>query len=1081
MMDPKVLAAYGISPEGYMELSSEEKQAVDQILKEIISGDMSSYDQLYYADYDEKPVDFTTFITDDNYLGKSTRNGTFLYPFWRREIPRIFVANVSEVALSGCLSGDTLIPLIDGTEVPIKDLVGRTNFKVYSYDLNTNQYVVGNAVRAFSTGYKRTYSVTFDNGEVIRITGNHKFLTRDKHYKSIDDGLDVGDSIMPFSRYLNDKGYEILRHPQKDGTFIEEPTHRMVMRSKVGSFKGTVHHKDYNKRNNLPSNLIRMPWKQHRQFHAVRGAERFKEFNRNWNEGNVSEDTKRRYIEGHRKGAISRWSDLLQHEQASERCSSRSKGNQWGSLQSEESRKVRSQRVTKYNKFDHPRVLKLSQITKQEIIDYAQESFTRGQLSQYLGVSRSGLSSLLDKYNITPEVYFRKTPFNLPNRRWTSVLTTYNKLLTEYQELNDDIIREYGYKGLPLVSTVVREYFDGDYQAFYGIVKNFNHKIVSIYLNEVEEVFDIEVEHYHNFALSAGVIVHNSIGVGKTTVAVIMMIYHLYRTMCMKDPQSFFGLAPGTTIEYAFLNNTLGSSYGVAYSSFQAFIQESPWFLKHGKLSGRNVPEYIPEKGFGFVVGSKPQHTLGRAIISAIMDEVSFAPGQSTSYEKSKVMDVYTNIRRRMESRFMVQGKNYGMLFLVSSKATESSFLEAYIADQVRKGYPIYVVDQPLWKVKPAAYSGAMFKVAVGNKYIPSRVAPLGMEGEDLDNWAASATKSGLKIIDVPIEHRQAFDQNLEKALQDIAGISTSAVTKAFSVERILKCVSDKYANPFASEIVTIGLNDNLRLQDFFLEDRIPSEVRGAPIFIHLDASLSGDRTGLGGVAIIGTRQVKTYGADPDEVVESEELVYQQVFDVGIQAPSDSEISFEKTRQFIYYLKDHVGLNIKHVSADGYQSADFRQILSTKGYDTGYTSLDRTPEGYDCLRSAINDQRIVLLKGTDALVEELSELERDNLTRKYDHTAYSTKDISDGVAGALYDASKYKDEFLYFNPSDIEYESINGDEDEADLYTQNMVKDLIGSRLSTDALNKLSIDTTSKDSSDKALSYFYDDGSILFL
>ena len=74
----------------------------------------------------------------------------------------------------------------------------------------------------------------------------------------------------------------------------------------------------------------------------------------------------------------------------------------------------------------------------------------------------------------------------------------------------------------------------------------------------------------------------------------------------------------------------------------------------------------------------------------------------------SKIMDVYTNIRRRMESRFMVEGRNYGMMFLVSSKATESSFLESYIADQVKKGYPIYVADQPLWKVKPAAYSGRM-------------------------------------------------------------------------------------------------------------------------------------------------------------------------------------------------------------------------------------------------------------------------------------------------------------------------------------------------------------------------------------
>lgn len=546
-----------------------------------------------------------------------------------------------------------------------------------------------------------------------------------------------------------------------------------------------------------------------------------------------------------------------------------------------------------------------------------------------------------------------------------------------------------------------------------------------------------------------------SIGVGKTTAAVVSLIYHLYRMMCMKDPQSFFSLAPGTEIVYAFLNNTMASSYGVAYQAFQAFIQESPWFLKHGKIAGRTYPEYVPEKGFKFVVGSKPQHTLGMAVCGAILDEVSFSQGQNVNYESSKIMSTYTNIRRRMESRFMVQGKCYGMLLLVSSKATESSFLEAYIADQVKKGYPIYVVDQPLWKVKPAAYSGKTFKIAVGNKYIPSRVEPAGLSSEDLDRWTDSAKKAGLNVIDVPVEHRQAFDQNLDKALQDIAGISTSVVTKAFSVEKLMKCISPTLHNPFNTDVVTIGMNDNLQLKDFFDESLIPDNVRSAPIFLHLDASVSGDRTGLSGVAIVGTKEVTTYGADVDDVTESEELLYQQAFTVGIQAPSDSEISFEKTRQFIYYLRDEVGLNIKVVSTDGFQSVDSRQILSTKGFDVAYTSLDRTPDGYDGLRSAIYDQRIVLLQGCSLLIEELSELERDNMTRKYDHPSYGSKDSADSLAGAYFDASKYKDEFMFFSPKEYEYEDLNDRTSGEEKYRQEMIQDLLGQRLSGTSMSSL--------------------------
>lgn len=439
----------------------------------------------------------------------------------------------------------------------------------------------------------------------------------------------------------------------------------------------------------------------------------------------------------------------------------------------------------------------------------------------------------------------------------------------------------------------------------------------------------------------------------------------------------------------------------------------------------------------------------------AIMDEISFAPGQNVNYEKSKIFSLYTNIRRRMESRFMVQGRNYGLMMLVSSKATESSFLEAYIADQVKKGYPIYVVDEPLWKVKPAAYSGKTFKVAVGNKYLPSRIEPLNYNEDQIKDWSDAAIKSGLRIIDVPVEHRQAFDQNIDKALQDIAGISTSVVTKAFSVEKVLKCVSPLLYNPFTTDVVTVGLNDNLQLKDFFLPDRIPDNVKSAPIFIHLDASLTGDRTGLSGVAIVGTKEQTNYGNDVDEEYISEELLYQQVFSLGIQAPSDSEISLEKTRQFIYYLKDEVGLNIKLFSSDGFQSADTRQILQTKGYDTAYTSLDRTPEGYDGLRSAINDHRIILLQGCGTLVEELSELERDNMTRKYDHPVYSTKDISDSLAGAFLNASKYKDEYLFFAPSEYEYELLNDSRSIEDQERSELIASMLGTQLSEDTMRKL--------------------------
>lgn len=109
-----------------------------------------------------------------------------------------------------------------------------------------------------------------------------------------------------------------------------------------------------------------------------------------------------------------------------------------------------------------------------------------------------------------------------------------------------------------------------------------------------------------------------SIGTGKSTAACLFLAYHLYKTMCLKDPQGFFGLSPGTKIVYAFLNNTLDSSSAVGFDTVQSFVKESPWFLEHGYLKGRGEQEYVPNKGFMFLVGSRVQHTLGRAVIGCL-------------------------------------------------------------------------------------------------------------------------------------------------------------------------------------------------------------------------------------------------------------------------------------------------------------------------------------------------------------------------------------------------------------------------------------------------------------------------------
>lgn len=202
----------------------------------------------------------------------------------------------------------------------------------------------------------------------------------------------------------------------------------------------------------------------------------------------------------------------------------------------------------------------------------------------------------------------------------------YDTLRPEEKEAVDEVLKQLASGSTDLLDQLYSKDYDEipvDFNTFITDDKYLGKStrngqfLYPFWRKEDQKIFQAyQTENISEVALSG------SIGVGKSTNGVLLMLYHLYCTMCMKDPQSFFSLAPGSQIAYAFINNTLSSSYGVAYQAFQAFIQESPWFLKHGKLVGRDHVEYLPEKGFTFVVGSRPQHSLGKHVICLSGDTV---------------------------------------------------------------------------------------------------------------------------------------------------------------------------------------------------------------------------------------------------------------------------------------------------------------------------------------------------------------------------------------------------------------------------------------------------------------------------
>lgn len=505
------------------------------------------------------------------------------------------------------------------------------------------------------------------------------------------------------------------------------------------------------------------------------------------------------------------------------------------------------------------------------------------------------------------------------------------------------------------------------------------------------------------------VVLSGGIGLGKSFVAAIMVLYQLYRMMCLKDPYVHYGLQPIDKISFSFMNITLDASRGVAWDKAQQLLQSSEWFMSRGTITGTTNVVWNPPRGIELIAGSMPRHVIGRAVFSSFCDEISFQPNSDVEKQKKKAKELVSTLDARMQSRFMKGEYNPTLNILASSKRTDQSFLETFIESKKKnESKTTLIIDEPQWVIRTDKDSPNKFWVAVGNKFLNSEVLPKNISESDLDIYR----NKGYSLLHVPMGYYETFMDDIDIALTDIAGISTSNTSRYFNGPRLLAVKNYQLKNPFTKEIIEVGNGpeDTTQYYNFFDLSNIPSELKSKPLFIHMDMSISGDKTGIAGVWIKGKKPPKE-GEAP-----SKDLYYQLAFGVSIKAPKGYQVSFEKNRRFIYWLREQ-GFNIRGISTDTFQNAAIAQELVSKGFNYKIVSVDRVTDRvcqpYQYLKSTIYEERFEMFD-CKLLTDELLGLERDS-NGKIDHSAASinSKDLADAVCGSTYNASLHAEEFAY--------------------------------------------------------------------
>lgn len=381
-----------------------------------------------------------------------------------------------------------------------------------------------------------------------------------------------------------------------------------------------------------------------------------------------------------------------------------------------------------------------------------------------------------------------------------------------------------------------------------------------------------------------------------------------------------------------------------------------------------------------------------------IFDECNFAAAGIKDIEKAKarMKAKYDTLVARVAGTFVKNGEVFGKLYVISSKNSDSDFMEEYISKQKLAGNKhMYIFDKPQWEVWPASKysSDKKFYIALGGKKLKSYVVPDNITPEGLEDIKSQ----GYKLLQVPEDNKPRFLADFDIALRDIAGVSVPGTLSFITQEIVDGCIGTR-KNPFFVDIITLGTKSPEDIWEYFHQEVLDSHIAYWPVYIHVDLSLNTDRTGISAVAVTGRRTIQI----GDKI--SYEPEFTHIFSVAIQAPNGDKIPYSKILAFLLWLQRTLRWDIRKVTRDQYQSEYLAQQLEMQGFgDVPKISLDRTPDGYTALRSIMVEQRIDLLY-CELLETELIHLQRDANTGIPDHPAGGSKDVSDSVAGAVWSA-----------------------------------------------------------------------------
>jgi hypothetical protein len=580
-----------------------------------------------------------------------------------------------------------------------------------------------------------------------------------------------------------------------------------------------------------------------------------------------------------------------------------------------------------------------------------------------------------------------------------------------------------------------------------------------LWQSEQEDLWKI----WHEKPTPLEVVLTGAQGTAKSSTAHFSMSYLLYLLSLMHSPQAELNILRNDEIFIIIQSFKLETAEDAVYTRILRGVDASPYFQKHfprnTKLSSElRFPNNIILKPItGSINAVQSKNVLG-GVITEINEMKVHKNSVMLANTDKQVLDVgqevFHNFRNRVIGRFkkiIESGDFINRIVIDSARRYLGDFTDRK-TEEAKTDDTILVIERSLWSARPFDYEGeSWFPVEMATDYRPARILT---RIEDAEQWSDEFKKrkyqdifhaaysrllnsderawmqGNLNVIMVPESHRKDLEKDIEDGLRDFAGVPATATGRFIPYPTEINKAIESFvartsgASLFNSESVILKKDTpwaHIINYQYIEQLLVEGEFEWA---VHVDTSLGQqDAAGLGVVRIVDKVVVeKPFLYDPSiqEVrrIDNVELpVYCVDGALQICAPPGEHINLLLLADLICELKEHI--NIVWGSADWMESESMLATWREKKIVSGKRSVDKTPDAYFELRHAIRDERI-LLPPHSILDTEIRHLQRV-VTRgavKITHPDAGSKDVADGVAGAIGVLKRARGRARVINPNE---------------------------------------------------------------